>query len=153
MELVRPRFPSGRRFDEDLASGRIKLLRPASSSQVFELMARIDVGIVPSLAYESPSLAMLELAAQGTPVVRSESRGMEHVIQDGVNGRTFPYGDAAALAAILREIAADPSVIARWRAALPSVPSDDQYAARLGALFEKLAAPAATVPEPLFQQI
>jgi glycosyltransferase involved in cell wall biosynthesis len=94
--------------------------------------------VVPSIAYESPSLAMLEFVAQGTPVIRSESRGMDHVITDGVNGRTFPYGDAPALAAILRDLAADPSPLEAWRAALPPVASDDQYAARLAQVFDSL---------------
>jgi glycosyltransferase involved in cell wall biosynthesis len=135
---LRPRFPSGPRFDADVASGRIRLVQPASQHEVFEEMARADVGVVPSIAYESPSLAMLEFVAQGTPVIRSESRGMDHVITDGVNGRTFPYGDAPALAAILRDLAADPSPLEAWRAALPPVASDDQYAARLAQVFDSL---------------
>jgi glycosyltransferase involved in cell wall biosynthesis len=137
-EIVRPRFPSARRFDADLASGRIRLVRPRAQDEVFEAMARADVGIVPSIAYESPSLAMLEFAAQGTPVVRSESRGMEHVIRDGVNGRTFPYGDAEALAAVIRDIAARPEVLEPWAGALPRIPGDDEYAARLEQVFDSL---------------
>ena len=141
-ENLRRHFPSAARFDADLASGRIKLFRPSQRDAVFDLMARIDVGIIPSLAYESPSLAMMEFAAQGTPIVRSESRGMEHVIQEGVNGRTFPYGDAGALASILLAIAVEPSVIARWRSALPTIASDDEYAGRLASLFQQLRGPS-----------
>ena len=136
--LLRAHFPSPRRFDADVATGRIKLIRPSGQPQVYELMAGMDVGVVPSIAYESPSLAMLEFVAQGTPVVRSESRGMEHVIQDRVNGRTFPYGDSAALAAVIQEIAANPEIISRWRSALPRIGSDDEYAAKLECLFSTL---------------
>jgi glycosyltransferase involved in cell wall biosynthesis len=143
---LRRQFPSTVRFLTALRSGRVKLFRPTSHDEVLSLMARIDLGVVPSNAYESPSLALLEFAAQGTPVVRSESRGMEHVIQDGVNGRTFPYGDAAALAAILREIAADRPVLARWRARLPPISTDDDYAGRLLAVF-------AAQKEPMFQHV
>jgi glycosyltransferase involved in cell wall biosynthesis len=135
---LRPRFPSARRFDADVARGRIRLVQPATHDDVFAEMARADVGVVPSIAYESPSLAMLEFVAQGTPVVRSESRGMDHVIADGVNGRTFPYGNAQALAAVLRDLATDPSPLERWRAALPPVASDDQYAARLAQVFDSV---------------
>jgi glycosyltransferase involved in cell wall biosynthesis len=121
-----------------LASGRIRLLRPESQEALFGLMASVDVGVVPSIAFESPSLAMLEFVAQGVPIVRSESAGMDHVIQDGVNGRTFPYGDAAALRASLLEIAARPGLLDEWRRNLPQIGSDARYARSLMDLFTQL---------------
>jgi glycosyltransferase involved in cell wall biosynthesis len=129
-------FPSRRRFGHDLASGRIRLHRPQTQDHLFDVMAQVDVAVVPSLGFESPCLAMLEFVAQRTPVVRSESAGMEHVIQDGVNGRTFPYGDWQALARAIREIVADPGLIERWRAALPRITEEDEYARRLEKVFE-----------------
>ena len=129
-------FPSRHRFAADLESGRIRLHRPATQDQVFELMAQIDVGVVPSLAFESPCLALLEFVAQRTPIVRSESQGMQHIIQDGVNGFTFPYGDWRALARALGDIVSEPSLIARWRAALPRISNDDEYARQLEQVFE-----------------
>lgn len=140
LENVRRHFPSASRLEADLASGRVKLMRPTTQEEVFDVMARVDVGIVPSLAYESPSLAMLEFVAQGAPVVRSESRGMDHVIRDGVNGRTFPYGDWRALASVMRELVAEPDAIARWRAALPPIGSDDDYARRLSHFIDSVRA-------------
>lgn len=137
-EILERHFPDAARFRKDLASGRIRLFRPATSEEVYGLMARMDVGVIPSLAYESPSLVMLEMAAQGTPVVRSESAGMEHVIQDGVNGRTFPYGDWKALRDALLQIAAQPDVLQRWRARLPRIESDLDYARSLDHLFQAL---------------
>jgi len=134
---VAPFFASPEFLRESLASGRIRLVRPAGPSEVSQFMAEVDVGIVPSIAFESPSLAMLEFAAQGTPVVRSESDGMSHVIRDAVNGRTFPYGNAAALGAILAQILETPSVIAQWRAQLPSIGREADYARALVGLFEQ----------------
>jgi len=133
---LRGLFPSRHRFAADLESGRIRLHRPATQEQVFELMAQIDVGVVPSLAFESPCLALLEFVAQGTPIVRSESQGMQHIIQDGVNGLTFPYGDWRALARAISGIVADTTLIARWRAALPRITNDDEYARQLEQVFE-----------------
>jgi len=129
-------FPSRRRFAADVANGRIRLHRPTTQDELFDLMAQIDVAVVPSLAFETPCLAMLEFVAQRTPVVRSESAGMEHVIQDGVNGRTFPYGDWRALAHEMRGIVADPGLIERWRAALPRIADEDEYVRRLEKVFE-----------------
>jgi glycosyltransferase involved in cell wall biosynthesis len=141
-DYLRHLFPSRRRYARDLESGRIRLLRPSTQAEVFDLMAQADVGVVPSIAFESPSLAMLEFVAQRTPILRSESAGMDHVIQDGVNGRTFPYGDARALAAVMCEVVAQPAVLSRWRASLPRIGSDDEYAAQLSRVFERHVAPA-----------
>jgi glycosyltransferase involved in cell wall biosynthesis len=123
-------------LDRALEVGRIKLRRPETPEELYSTMAAADVGIIPSIQYESPSLAMLEFVAQGTPIVRSDSPGMEHVIQDGINGRTFPYGDWHALRAILLEIVRDPRLLDAWRLHLPSIGNDARYARSLKELFE-----------------
>jgi glycosyltransferase involved in cell wall biosynthesis len=61
---------------------------------------------------------------------------MQHIIQDGVNGLTFPYGDWRALARAISGIVADTTLIARWRAALPRITNDDEYARQLEQVFE-----------------
>jgi glycosyltransferase involved in cell wall biosynthesis len=130
-EKVRTAFADAARLERSFASGRVRLSRPEASGEVYGIMARMDVGVVPSIAYESPSLALLEFAAQGTPVVRSESDGMSHVIQDGVNGRTFPYGNSAALATVLAELSRDAAIVASYRRRLPLIADDSAYAAAL----------------------
>jgi len=137
-------FPDRARLREHLARGSIRLVRPADGEALYRAMAEVDVACIPSLQFESPSLALLEFVAQRTPVIRSESAGMDHVIQDGVNGRTFPYGDSRALRAALMEVIGEPALLARWSARLPEIGSDDAYAAQLLALFAGLrpAAPA-----------
>jgi len=141
---VAPMFPDRARLREHLARGSIRLVRPADGEALYRAMAEVDVACIPSLQFESPSLALLEFVAQRTPVIRSESAGMDHVIQDGVNGRTFPYGDSRALRAALMEVIGEPALLARWSARLPEIGSDDAYAAQLLALFASLrpAAPA-----------
>jgi glycosyltransferase involved in cell wall biosynthesis len=55
-----------------------------------------------------------EAAAAGLPLVASEAAGGGHdLIEEGVNGYRVPVDDERALAAALREVAADPS----WRLA------------------------------------
>lgn len=144
--VLRKLFDDVALFYRNISRGRIRLFRPADSESVFDLMSEADLGVIPSLAYESPSLVMLEFVAQRTPIVRSESAGMEHVIQDGINGRTFPYGDWAALARIIEEVLADPSLLDRWRARLPMIDSDATYAQRLAGLFEELVATRKAMP-------
>lgn len=137
-ERVAPMFRDAARFQRRLDAGDIRLIMPRTRDELYSSMARADVGIVPSIAYESPSLAMMEFAAQGTPVIRSESAGMEHVIQDGINGRTFPYGDASALSRILAQAAARRSEVAAWRERLPRIDDDSVFAAALVDVFARL---------------
>ena len=137
-ENIEPLFPDATRFRRGLSRGRIKLFRPGTSDELFDLMAAADVAVVPSIAYESPSLVLLEFVAQRTPIVRSESAGMDHVIQDGINGRTFPYGDWSALRDALLEIVARPALLDEWRARLPQIGGDSLYAREVAELFARV---------------
>ena len=67
----------------------------------------------------------LEAQAAGVPVIGSAVPGLTEIVRDGVNGRLVPMGDWRALAAALRDVAKDPTVVDRWRLALPSVRTMD----------------------------
>ncbi len=62
-----------------------------------------EVVVIPS-HYESFGLVALEAMACGTPVVASETGGLVFLVRDGETGFHVPAGDAAALAARLREL-------------------------------------------------
>lgn len=85
--------------DRLVFAGRVPELGP--------LLAAADAVIVPSIADESLPLTVLEAMAAGVPVIASRLAGIPEALQDGVTGRLFEPGDAAALAALLRELAAD----------------------------------------------
>lgn len=137
-DIVERHFADRRRFRSHLRSGRVRLFQPRSREELLRTMAEMDVGVVPSLAYESPSLALLEFVSQKTPVIRSESDGMSHVIQDSINGRTFSYGDSEALATVLRDLIAEPALLMQWREKLPAIGSDVNYARQLLEHFTQL---------------
>jgi glycosyltransferase involved in cell wall biosynthesis len=70
----------------------------------------------------------LEAMAVGTPVVATRIGALAEMIQDGVNGRLVPPGDWRALADAFRGIVQDPTVLDRWRAALPAIRTMDDVA-------------------------
>jgi glycosyltransferase involved in cell wall biosynthesis len=74
-----------------------------------QLLAACDVFALPSL-YEGSSLAVLEAMAAGIPVVSSAIGGTDELIEDGRSGLLAPPGDAAAWAAALRRVLADPQL-------------------------------------------
>jgi L-malate glycosyltransferase len=75
--------------------------------------AALDLLIMPSRS-EAWGLAALEAMAQGVPVIASNTGGLAEIIQDGVNGRLVPSGDAQALAEAIRRAAIRGDERERW---------------------------------------
>jgi glycosyltransferase involved in cell wall biosynthesis len=80
------------------------------------LLAGSDIGLVPSLPEPylqySLSTKLLEYAAMGLPIIASDlATFREHFSDEAI--RYVPGGDSSALAAAIRELAADPTAAAR----------------------------------------
>ncbi|PRY39497.1 glycosyltransferase [Umezawaea tangerina] len=71
------------------------------------VLRRGDVFCMPGTA-ELQSIATMEAMAAGLPVVAANAMALPHLVHHGTNGRLYPPGDPAALAAALRELDADP---------------------------------------------
>jgi glycosyltransferase involved in cell wall biosynthesis len=63
-----------------------------------EVMAALDVLVLPSIRSEATSQVILQALAVGTPVVATTIGGSPEVIRDGDTGRLVPPNDAHALA-------------------------------------------------------
>jgi glycosyltransferase involved in cell wall biosynthesis len=82
----------------------------------------IDLLVVPSTAYESLPLVVLEAMAAGKPVFASRLSGIPEAVIDAETGRLFEPGNVEELSALLREAAGDPATLqelgragrARW---------------------------------------
>jgi glycosyltransferase involved in cell wall biosynthesis len=77
-------------------------------------MHACDVLVVPSTAYESLPLVVLEGMAAGRPVFASRLSGIPEAVVDGETGRLFTPGSVDELAARLREAALDRSQLDRF---------------------------------------
>jgi len=71
--------------------------------------AGMDLYVTASHREGFPRSAM-EASAMGLPVVATDIRGCRQVVDDGVTGRLVPVGDAGALAAAVKALAADPAM-------------------------------------------
>ena len=67
----------------------------------------LDVVVLTSRNEGTP-VSLIEASAAAKPVVATAVGGVPSVVQDGVSGRLVPPGDAAALAAALRHVLAEP---------------------------------------------
>jgi glycosyltransferase involved in cell wall biosynthesis len=85
-----------------------------------EILADLDLLVVPSLWWENSPLTIHEAWQRGVPVLASERGGMAELLAAG-GGASFPPGDDLALAGLLARAAAEPGVVERWRSSIPDV--------------------------------
>jgi hypothetical protein len=94
---------------------RVRLL--GFRDDVDNIYGAADVVAVPSTEPDPLPGSAIEAAAAGCAVVASAIGGLPEIVRDGVSGRLFPAGDAAALARVARELIDDPSERSRLGAA------------------------------------
>ena len=75
-----------------------------------DLLRRTWANVFPS-AKEGWGITNVEAAACGTPSLASDSPGLRDSVRHGETGFLVPHGDAAALAARMIELAANPSLV------------------------------------------
>jgi glycosyltransferase involved in cell wall biosynthesis len=85
-------------------------------ADVGALLAACDIFVCPS-RHEPLGNVVLEAWSARRPVVAAAAAGPAELIEDGVTGLLVPVGDAAALAAAIRGLAASPQRAARLAAA------------------------------------
>jgi len=107
----------------NLANGdcRVQFCGTFANEKIGDILAQMDVLIVPSLWFENAPLVISSAQAVGVPVIGSDMAGIAELITDKDNGRLFPAGDAHRLAEIVTELALDPTQINQMskRARLP----------------------------------
>lgn len=106
----------------DEAWNRVRFKAPVPPRSVPAWAASADVGIVPiegnhtSYRLSLPN-KLFECIQAGLAVVTSDLPEMSRVLLDYGCGRTFPSGDAPALAAVMSELVSNPGELARFKAA------------------------------------
>jgi GT2 family glycosyltransferase len=108
---------------------------PYAHAALPEVLAGVDVVVVPSLWEENAPLVVLEAFRARRPLVVSDHGGLAELVRDGVDGLRVPPGDAGALAATLRRLLDDPSLREGLGRNPPHVPDMDEHAAALEAVY------------------
>jgi len=139
-------FHNDRSYGERLERLRVGFesqitLRGAYANEALpEILAGLDVLVVPSLWYEAFGLTIREAFLAGVPVVTANHGAMAEAVEDGVSGLAFEAGDAASLAGALRRLADDPALRARLAAGAPPVRDERDAAHELLGIYDRLIA-------------
>lgn len=114
------------------------------------LLAEVDVLVMPSTWFENAPLTLLKALATHTPVVVSDVPGMTEFIEEGVNGFSFPRGDAEALATVLQRFVDVPDLAATLSRTTTYDRTERDMALDLLAFYRAFGAvPAGAIPVPV----
>jgi len=84
-----------------------------SEERVCEYMSQATALVFPSRLYETQGLVVAEAAALGVPSVVPDQCSAAEFVEDRYTGRLFRSGDVSSLAAVMKELAAEPENVAR----------------------------------------
>src|SRR5262249_5185711 len=101
-------------------SDQIEFAGSFPNEKLGEVLANLDVLVVPSRWYENTPLVIQSALATKTPLVATDLGGLSELIKEGVNGFLFPVNDAAALAAKLKKFIDDSSLVKKLQANIPA---------------------------------
>ncbi|ACL25366.1 glycosyltransferase family 4 protein [Chloroflexus aggregans] len=87
---------------------QVDFLGHVTGEKKSELLRRAMVAVVPSVCYETFSLAAIESMASGTPVVASDAGSLPFVVEGGKSGVLFRAGDSQDLQRKLAWLLAHP---------------------------------------------
>lgn len=96
-----------------LAAGHddIEFIGTFPNAQIADVLAGMDVLVVPSVWYENTPLVVYSALAAKCPVIASNFPGMSEAVRDGWNGLTFEPGNSEALMQCLRRLLQTPTLL------------------------------------------
>lgn len=118
---------------------RVKWDSVDDRQSLMRAVGRLHVLVFPSIWMDNTPASLTESLALGRPAIVTDIPTMTFLVTNGVNGLSFPMGDATALARCLEACDSDPAMLARFAAKLPDIPTARQYASRLVATYRKAA--------------
>jgi len=130
---------------ESKASGRqdIELHGRFERGQLAEILADMDVLVVPSRWYENAPLVIQEAFAARVPVIAADLGGMAEAVTHEQDGLLFPHNDAEGLACQIRRLVDEPDLLPRLKTRIQPVKTIAQEVSELEEIYAGLVDAAA----------
>jgi len=117
----------------------VSIAPPIAAEDVPRVLASFDILCAPSRWFENGPTIALEAMAAGTPVIGTRHGGFLDAIRDGENGCLVDVAAPQSLAAVLHDIAVDPSAtIDKWRRHLPPARTMDDIVTDYLTLYDQV---------------
>jgi len=129
-----------RRISKEAKNKNIKFMGGFDNNRIKDILAEIDMLVVPSIWYENSPLVIQEAFLARTPVLASDIGGIPELIEHGVNGLLFAAADAAALKKELEYVLDNPGMIEKFRQQISQVKSIKDDAEQLQKIYQGLIA-------------
>ena len=105
-------------FDGSQNAKKISFKGTFPQAQFGEILAGIDVLVIPSRWYENTPLVMQSALATRTPLIATDLGGMAEIIEHDKTGLLFKLNSADSLKEQLLRIVNEPAILTRFRAAI-----------------------------------
>lgn len=106
--------------------------------QIGEILASVDVLVLPSIWYENAPVVIAEAFAAHVPVVATNLGGMAEFVHHGRDGLLFQRGDSDDLARHLQRFLVEPDLIEQLRNGIVAPKTVQTEAAELDSLYTEL---------------
>ena len=103
------------------APPRLRFMGRFDNGRIAEVLAEIDLLVVPSLWFENSPLVIHEAFLAGVPVLTGDRGGMAELVEGGRSGLHFRIGDSADLRAKILRVAREQGLHERLCAGFPEV--------------------------------
>jgi glycosyltransferase involved in cell wall biosynthesis len=123
---------------------RIQFLGRYDNREVGNILADLDVLVVPSLWHEVSPLVIKEAFAAGVPVVASDLRNLAFQVSNEVDGLLFAAGDASDLARQLERLIDEPPLRRRLAAGVRPPPTLDDEMSDVEDVYRRVLGGSAT---------
>ena len=117
----------------------VRFLGRLSRSQVWQILAQVDILVMPSLWYETFGFVISEAFAAGVPVIASRLGPLADRVRHEVDGLLVPPGDVAALRLALQRFIDDDGLLARLQSGIRPVQTIEAHAAAIEAVYQAVA--------------
>lgn len=122
------------------ATEAVQFVGRLDRAAVWQLLAQMDVLVVPSVWYETFAFVISEAFAAGVPVIVSKLGPLADRVQHNVDGLLFAPGDVTALQQAMQRFLTEPDLLPRLQAGIKPPITIANHAAQVETLYQSILA-------------